>query len=100
MCEYSIRFDPYFGLISPEQEFRSVGVAFAPGVDYMSDIVAATDDITVQLVFNNAGYICTGFFESVAVEKQLANVECNSTACVPITHHFVKKMIDQKLKVL
>ena len=30
---------------------------------YLKDISAATSDISVQLVFCNAGYMCTGFFE-------------------------------------
>jgi hypothetical protein len=31
---------------------------------YLDPIAAATDDICVQLVFNNAGYMLSGFFES------------------------------------
>ena len=30
---------------------------------YLKDITAATSDISVQIVFCNAGYMCTGFFE-------------------------------------
>ena len=44
----------------PKLEFRSVGCNFAPGVDYMKDIRTATKDITVQIVFNNAGFLVTG----------------------------------------
>lgn len=33
-----------------------------PG-SYLEPIAEATKDIDVQLVFNNAGYILTGFFE-------------------------------------
>lgn len=31
---------------------------------YLEDITKATDDIDVQLVFNNAGYLLTGFFHN------------------------------------
>lgn len=41
----------------PKQEFRSVGVIFSPGVDYLGKIKAATKDIDVRIVFNNAGYV-------------------------------------------
>ena len=30
---------------------------------YLGPIKEATDDIDVQLIFSNAGYILTGFFE-------------------------------------
>ncbi len=39
----------------PEQEFRSVGVTFSPGVPYLDKIKEATKDIDVNIVFNNAG---------------------------------------------
>lgn len=32
------------------------------------------------------------------MERQLANIECNATSAVQITHHFVKKMVDAGLK--
>lgn len=38
-------------------------------------------------------YIVTGFFDSQPLEKQLGNVECNATAAVGITHHFVGELI-------
>lgn len=31
---------------------------------YLPDIIKATSDIDVQLVFNNAGYLLTGFFHN------------------------------------
>lgn len=43
-----------------------------------------TADINVQCVFNNAGFIVTGFFESAAEGKQLANIECNATAAAKV----------------
>lgn len=44
----------------PKQQFRSVPVNFAPGVDYMAKIRAATKDIHVPIVFSNAGFLLTG----------------------------------------
>lgn len=49
-------------------------------------------------MFNNAGYIVTGFFDQTTLDSQLANLECNSTACVKVTHHFLKEMLNKKLK--
>jgi len=82
----------------PELSFRSVAAVFDHKTDYMPSIIAATKDIDVQVVFNNAGYMVTGFFDTVALEPQLANLECNSTACVKITHHFLQLMLAKGLK--
>jgi len=81
-----------------ELEFRSVGVAFSPGVDYMEKIKAATKDIEVNIIFNNAGFIVTGFLDQAPLGKLLANVECNATACVNVSHHFLQKMVASKTK--
>lgn len=43
-----------------------------------------TKDISVQCVFNNAGFIVTGFFESSSEGKQMANLECNATASAKV----------------
>ncbi len=61
-------------------------------------LLQATKDIDIEVVFNNAGYIVTGFFDQTTLDAQLANLECNSTACVKVTHHFLKKMLDKKIK--
>lgn len=82
----------------PDLQFRTVGVTFAPGVDYMKAIADATSDIDVQCIFNNAGYIVTGFFDREAAAKQEGNLECNATAAVKVTHHFLGKLVDKKLK--
>jgi len=47
----------------------SEGMVAQVGVDlskkgYLEPIAAASDDICVQLIFNNAGYMLSGFFES------------------------------------
>ena len=43
-----------------------------------------TSDINVQCVFNNAGFIVTGFYESSPEGKQMANLECNATASAKV----------------
>ncbi len=60
----------------PDLEFRSVGVNFAPGVDYLKQIQEATKDIEIQIVFNNAGFLVTGFFDQAPLGKLLVNMEC------------------------
>jgi len=80
----------------PKLQFRVVGVIFSPGVDYIKQIEAATKDITVQCIFNNAGFIVTGFTDQTILPKLLANVECNSTASFVIAHHFLQKMVSNK----
>jgi len=82
----------------PALQFRSVPTTFSSNVNYMDKIIKATKDITVQCVFNNAGFIVTGFFEQAPLGKHLANLECNASSTVPITHHFLKQMTDKKLK--
>lgn len=58
----------------------------------------ATKDLDIAIVFNNAGYIVTGFFDHTTLDAQLANLECNATACVKVTHHFLQMMLKKKLK--
>lgn len=84
----------------PALQFRSVPTTFSSNVNYMDKIIKATKDITVQCVFNNAGFIVTGFFEQAPLGKHLANLECNASSTVPITHHFLKQMTDKKTQRL
>ena len=77
----------------PELEFRAVPAVFDHKTDYMPAIIEATEDIDVQVIWNNAGYIVTGFFDHTTVDAQLANLECNATACVKVTHHFLQKLL-------
>jgi short-subunit dehydrogenase len=83
----------------PKQEIRSVGVNLGKK-GYMEELKDATKDITIQLLFNNAGYIVTGFFADTDWEKLEANYECNSTASVTITHYFLKKLRESGKKGL
>ena len=80
------------------QQFIAVPVSFSPGADYLEKIKAATDDKDVQLIFNNAGFIVTGFFDTQPLGKHLVNLECNATAAVAITHHFTAAMLRKNLR--
>ncbi|KAG5176236.1 hypothetical protein JKP88DRAFT_270878 [Tribonema minus] len=81
-----------------DQKFVKVGVNFAPGVDYMTPIKEATDGLPIQCIFNNAGYIVTGFYDSTLGAKQAANMECNAVAAARITHHFLGRLIAARLR--
>ena len=81
----------------PDVRFMRVGVNLgAPG--YLETIAAATEKIDVQCVFNNAGFIVAGFVHQTPLAKLAANVECNAVACVGITHLFLTRMTEKKLK--
>ncbi|KAL0034074.1 hypothetical protein WJX79_007286 [Trebouxia sp. C0005] len=82
----------------PKLQFRKVAVNLSESGAYLGPIREGTDDIDVQLIFSNAGYILTGFFEKWTLEHHLQNIECNSTSAVAITHHFLGQLIDKKLK--
>lgn len=41
---------------------------------YMQKIIEATQDIVVQIVFNNAGYLSMGFFRQHDIEQLIGNL--------------------------
>jgi FlaA1/EpsC-like NDP-sugar epimerase len=59
----------------PKQQFRSVPVNFAPNVDYMSKIRAATKDLHVPIVFSNAGFLLTGTSDGLLRELKCARTK-------------------------
>jgi NAD(P)-dependent dehydrogenase (short-subunit alcohol dehydrogenase family) len=65
----------------PSIEFRKVPVNLASGdpKTYMDPLIEATKDVHVQLVFNNAGFITTGFYSDVPLGRSMANYHW----CVP-----------------
>ncbi len=58
----------------PNQEFRAIPAKFDHKTDYMPAIIKGTEDIDIAIVFNNAGYIVTGFFDQSNLDAQLANL--------------------------
>jgi len=65
---------------------------------WMADVKAATADVDVQIVFNNAGYILTGFMEMHSAEAHLKNFHCNLTANIHLTHYFYSRMLEKGLR--
>ncbi|KCV69025.1 hypothetical protein H696_04445 [Fonticula alba] len=83
----------------PQVEFRSVGVNLGqPG--FLPEVIEATKDIDISLLFNNAGYVTPGLFFDVSLERQMNNYHCNVTAAVLLTHHFLRLMGEKNLKGL
>lgn len=82
----------------PGQKFIKIETKFDHKTDYMKEIIEKTKDVDITIIFNNAGYIVTGFFDTNNIEGQIANMECNSTACVKVTHHFLKLMLEKEQK--
>eukprot|EP00887_Chlorella_sp_A99_P000214 scaffold13.g214.t1 len=59
---------------------------------YLDAILKATADIDIQVVFCNAGYVLTGFFDTVPLDRQLENLQCNAVSAVSITHALLERM--------
>lgn len=66
--------------------------------EYMNKIRAASDDVHVGMVFNNAGFLVMGYFEQHSIDTHLRNLMCNATAGVCIIHHFYKRMVERRSK--
>lgn len=91
MKELSARYDTV--------KIRSVGADLTRDPErYMDDIKAATDDIAVSMVFNNAGFICMDYFHKVSIDKHVGLLECNAIAGVRIVHHFYVRMVNEGIK--
>ena len=80
--------------------FRKVAVNLGVHGGYMQQITDATSDITVQIICNNAGYILPGLFHDQGVEAVQSNYECNATAAMLITHHYSRKLVEQRKRGL
>lgn len=79
------------------RKFIKIGVNLGtPG--YLDKIDEATKGVDVQLVFNNAGFMLTGFFDKQPLAKLMVNHECNATSAMQITHLFVTRMLSKKLR--
>ena len=83
----------------PKLEFRKLGVDLS-SVNCAQVIAKETDDLAINMVFNNAGYIKPGLFAGLSLETLLANYNTNATCTLGITHHFLRKMMARKEKGL
>jgi len=83
------------------QQFRAVGVNLGrvdASYDYLPIVAKATDDIDIQILINNAGYLKLSAFIRSPIDQQVANVECNVMSHIKLTHHFMSKMVEKKLR--
>lgn len=86
----------------PRVEFRFVGcdLSEATGNSYLEAVKKVTSDIDIQILCNNAGFITTGGYADVTLQKEMANFHTNVTAGLVLTHHFVDEMLNKGLKGL
>jgi len=75
----------------PLCEFRAVPCTLGKG-DYLAQLAAATEGLDVRLVFSNAGYMVTGFFDDQDWARHEANIACNATAGAAVAHLFVRRL--------
>lgn len=66
--------------------------------DYMRAVAAATENIPVAIVINNAGFLKMDYFDNTDIALHAANIECNSIAAIRLTHYFYRRMVDQNIK--
>lgn len=81
----------------PNLDIRCLGSDLSKS-DFMNEVIDITDDIDIQCLFSNAGYIKTGFFNATTLEAQLANHNVNATASIYLVHHFVGLMKTKRLR--
>merc|ERR1712164_14964 len=80
-------------------EIRAVGCDLGDTSGaYVEKIGDALKDVDVQCVFNNAGFMLTGFFDKQPLSALNANHECNATSAMRLTHVFVTRMLEKKLR--
>lgn len=90
----------------PNVSFKKVGADLSASdpAAYMGPILEAVgqpnspDELRVQLLFNNAGFMSTALFADAPVQRLIANYNCNATSMIHITHHFTNRLLDNKAK--
>lgn len=78
-------------------EFKEVAVTLGAG-NYLEVIENECKGLPINLVFCNAGYMVTGFFEDSNWSRHQANIDCNATAAAAVAHLFLKKMRATNMK--
>ena len=76
----------------PSVKFLQVGVDLSDPVKALSTLSAATKDLRIRFLVNNAGYLKTGFFSSQSLSSLVSNVNVNAVSVIHITHHYLRKM--------
>lgn len=83
----------------PSVEFRSIALDLSTPT--AADVIAKdTEDLDINLVFNNAGYIKPGLFATSPLPTLLANYNTNATVTIAITHLFLNRMLAKGQKGL
>jgi short-subunit dehydrogenase len=81
----------------PNIQVRKVGCNLGDrGGSYLQLVKDATKDISVQVVFSNAGYIVISLFPKTPLERLMANWTCNITSHIEIAHYFFERMVQEK----
>eukprot|EP00658_Telonema_sp_P-2_P065881 TRINITY_DN55026_c0_g1_i2.p1 TRINITY_DN55026_c0_g1~~TRINITY_DN55026_c0_g1_i2.p1 ORF type:complete len:254 (-),score=83.97 TRINITY_DN55026_c0_g1_i2:95-856(-) len=64
---------------------------------WMAMVKEQTADKDVQVNFLNAGFILTGMFEQNKVEAHMANLHCNLTSNIWLSHHLYSELLRKQL---
>jgi len=83
----------------PSIQVRKVGCNLGDrNGSYMPIIKEATKDISVQVIFSNAGYIVISLFPKTSLDRLMSNWTCNITSHIEVTHYFFERMVVEKKK--
>lgn len=82
----------------PKQQFRTIGINFTYGNNYMNIITEKLNDIKndIRIIFCNAGYMLTGFIDQTNIIAIQNNIECNVISHINISHYFLQYMIQNQ----
>ena len=69
-----------------------------PSGAWMDGVKATVGDKDVQCVFLNAGFILTGMYEQHPLPAHLANLHCNLTSNIWLSHFFYERLVAKQLK--
>jgi short-subunit dehydrogenase len=75
--------------------FKAVGVnlSMSNAEELVRIVDEQTRDLDINLVFNNAGFITTGMFHTISMQRNLLNYHCNATSAVVLSHYFISRMM-------
>jgi short-subunit dehydrogenase len=81
----------------PNIQVRKVGCNLGDrSGSYLQIVKEATKDISVQVVFSNAGYIVISLFPKTPLDRLMSNWTCNITSHIEISHYFFERMVLEK----
>ena len=83
----------------PNQSVLQVNANLSdPSGAWMAGVKDAVGDKDVQCVFLNAGFILTGMYEQHPLPAHLANLHCNLTSNIWLSHFFYERLVAKQLK--